>query len=133
MVQANVTPPPGTYVEVILRSTVIVARTIWQGDGACGLRTQDTIDLQGVLTGEWSQPPQPVRAMPRGRTVTRHQTRLSSSDAARRASSAMQFGFALLIGGAAAASLGWEVYQTLAAPMTTISTAMEGSHDQLRQ
>lgn len=122
MLRIAVPPSPGTYVEVQLNGRIITARAVWSADQSCGLQTQDKLDI-GALGGTRAAaspstaPARPVRAP----------ARLSSADAiaqSRRRSSLMQYATFAVVGLAAASSLGWEVYQTLSAPMNAIATKL---------
>ena len=51
LLTAETPPPPGTYLEICGPATTLVARTIWVGDRCFGVRTQDRIEVESLLTG----------------------------------------------------------------------------------
>ena len=51
LLTAETPPPPGTYLEICGPATTLVARTVWAGDRCFGVRTQDRIEVESLLTG----------------------------------------------------------------------------------
>jgi len=123
MLRIPIPPSPGTYVEIQLNDNVITARTVWAAEQSCGVQTQAKIDM-GAIRGTRDAAPTGGASPAR---VARAPVRLSSADdiaRSRRNSSLMQYLTFVLVGTAAASSLGWEVYQTLSAPMHAIETKL---------
>lgn len=43
---------PGTIVEIRRIHHIVVGRVVWQSDGYFGIRTQDPIDIQGIVSAK---------------------------------------------------------------------------------
>lgn len=102
-VESGLTLTRGSYVELYRHHQIIVARVIWVRGNHSGLRTQDAIDVTGLVTGRADaarvslRVPDAVRSLPRGRPVTRH-------DRSRNLASMLQFvALAVAAGGCAIA------------------------------
>jgi len=121
-------PPPGTYVELLVGAETITARSVWADQPNCGLRTRGAINFDGLR--EPASRSGRSAALAEFGSAVRHEIakpeRRTNPEHARHLSYAMQYLTALIVGALVAASIGWEVYQTLSAPMSSVSRAMAG-------
>lgn len=122
------TPPPGTYVELLVGAETITARSVWATEPNCGLRARSAINFEGLR--------EPVSRSGRTSslvefgTAVRHKVsrpeRRADAEKSRQTSYLLQYLTALVVAVLVAASIGWEVYRTLSAPLSSVSRAMAG-------
>ena len=128
MLRTQLPPPPGTYVEIQLGSGAIAARSVWTFDQACGLRSQDKLDVN-ALRGSRAGPVEPrmsAAAAEARSQIRRPVVRNAQEQAARseRLSSLMQFFTVVAVGVGAASSIAYEAYQILSVPVAQIEERM---------
>ena len=119
-------PPPGTYVEVQTPVGVLVARAMWTLNQSCGLRLQDRLDVQAILSGRNSTPRATSTAKPASVWAPRRQhiDIGARAERSKRLGALMQFTIVVGVGSCAAGSIAWEVYKTMSAPLTAIGKQM---------
>jgi hypothetical protein len=69
MLRCKTPPARNTFVEVRLRRARVVGRVVWSSEAACGISSQDTIDLSDLLSQSPTKPRKSNierRARPRG-------------------------------------------------------------------
>lgn len=125
MLRTPTPPPPGTYVEVQMNAGAVAARSVWTFDQACGLRTQDRLDVN-ALRGSRAGGSAIARTSPRiaeaRSAISRPITRSAEEQAerSRRAAALFQFLTLVAAGMTAASSLAYEAYRILSAPVAMI-------------
>lgn len=126
LLQASAPPPRGTYVEIICPFHTIVARVVWTKDRRFGVQTRLPMDV-GAVIGDAapvnaralkSPPPVTLASWTEQRPISDIQRRL---DRSRRLSSALEFGFFLVLSAAAAAFTADIIYEFLAGTFQTIT------------
>ncbi len=127
MLCATPTPPVGCYIEVQILSEFITARSVWCDQHRCGLRSRERLDVNRVLSrSDGMVANAGVLALDRA-TDQRREFKINRGDReeqSRQISSAIQYLTALAVAVSAAGSLGWEVYQTLSAPITAVGAQL---------
>jgi len=127
-------PRRGSYVEIRRGHQVIIGCVIWSEAERFGLRAQDRIDVDAVVTEPRlaSRPARNDGAAAAGEERRRDPERRRGEDIAaradqsRRRSAALQFLIVASLGGIAAAVLASGVYDALSAPLTVISGSLPG-------
>jgi hypothetical protein len=114
-------PPPGTYIEICGPATTLVARAIWVEDECFGVRTQDPIDVESLITGGRlrAYAPAQIRVQPLRRAG--HGERHADS---RQRASAIEFGVAILVILIVAVAAAILLHNTLAAPLRHVATSL---------
>jgi hypothetical protein len=129
MVCSSEIPPLGTYVELVVGSETITARTVWSDQQAWGVRSRSAIDFARLR--EASTTAGCASASAEFGSVARHDVahpaRRRSAELNRHLSHAFQYVTALIVGSLVAGSIGWEVYRTLSAPLLRIAATMAGA------
>ena len=124
LMRSPATPPRGAYVEICRGTHRIVARVVWVGEDRFGVRAQDAIAIDAVLTGEEAALPQPAndrRTAPRGRSpAERHHQ-------SRRWSRRLEFAAIALFAGTAALVAFDAAFESLARPLGLIETTLSAS------
>lgn len=119
-------PRPGTYVEIQVGPVSVAARTVWAGDQACGLHSREAFDLTALSAARANN--SAVRISPSdGQQPARYRPSLSAREQHERSqamASLFQYAFFAAVVFAAAMGAGWEVYQTLSAPIQNIQSAL---------
>jgi len=127
MIQASEPPPGGSYLELRRGRHVIIARVVWSRDRRAGLRAQDPLPTEAII----SEPDQSAapstaggverRAEPlaRVRPVAQHEQN-------RWRSRAWEFASLVLVGGVLATFAFDAVASALERPMTAVEGALEG-------
>ena len=123
---------PGAYVEIRRASHRIVARIIWSSDRRVGARSQDPIDIDGLIAaaaeagrspdGTGARSKNPPSAMPERRTTERRLTK--RAERSRDLSSRLQFVALAALFGIAAVLIASNVNRLLAAPFERIRTSL---------
>lgn len=114
------TPPAvGSYVEICGPSTTLIARAVWVKGEYFGVRTQDRIDIDSLIGGGKSR----AEAAPtvQLRSLPRRSDHEASHAASRLRGSLMEYGGALILILAGAATLAILIHSLFAAPMQAIS------------
>jgi hypothetical protein len=117
-----------SFVEVRHRNVCIVGRIVWVGGSRCGVRTQDAIDLDELL----SQAP-PRRRCPNGdrrsvprRPVTRPPSVAERAEASRRFARVFDWTIMVAAAGAAGAFMAQTAWSVLDTPLAQVGTALAG-------
>lgn len=124
LVETASAPKAGTYVEIRRATHVIVGRAVWRAGGQFGVRTQDRLDIDAIVT---AVPQRPQAATAQGRPERRADPRRAAAridaraERSRRIASALQFVSLAAAGLAAAAYAATKVYALLAAPAEAIA------------
>lgn len=125
MAQAVDAPVTGSYVEIRRGRQIVIGRTVWCNGQNFGVRTQDRIDVEAIVT-EVPQRPQGDHAERRD-AATRHAPSAAQRlERSRRISSAAQFLAIGAIGVAAAFYVAQSVFNLLSAPLTAVRAALGG-------
>ena len=114
------TPPKvGTYVEICGPTATLIARAVWVKGEHFGVRTQDRIDVDSLVGGGkvLSDAPPTVRLRP----VPRRSDHEASHAASRHRGSLMEYGGAVVLILAGAATLAILIHSLFAAPMQEIT------------
>jgi hypothetical protein len=122
-------PPPGSYVELCVGGETITARAVWADDQLCGLRTRTPIDFERLRAPAASADRRSdLVAFGSAVRDSAHQPdRRRAPEHSRHLSYAFQYLTASIVATIAAGSIGWEVYQTLAAPLSAVTQSMAGA------
>jgi len=128
---ADMPCPRGTVIEIRRIHHVIVGRVVWQSGAYFGVRTQDRIDIDGIVA---AKPPlhKPVRGSDDRRVSEREPSPSPAAIADREERSrqfARVFQFAVMIAvvGTVALLLASEIGGVLSRPFATIGAHLDGS------
>lgn len=130
LITADPSLKPGTYIEIRRARHTIVARVVWSAGGSVGLRTQDPIDVDGLIAAAAleqagctdSAGPRPEPGVPPA-----YERRAVKRDGqARQWSSQLQFGLLAAALAFAALLIASEVRNQLATPFARITEALGG-------
>jgi hypothetical protein len=125
MIQAQVPPPRGTYVEITAGSQTIVGRVVWGKDMRFGITTQDRLHVD-LLAGGRSGPRAPAEPGPRPAAVlAKSPTRVA--DGQRAHARAFEFAALILFALTMIAALGVASYETLAQPFASVADRLRGT------
>lgn len=119
--------PRGTVVEIRRIDHVIVGRVVWQNDSYFGVRTQDRIDIDGIVA---ARPPlhKPAHSRDDRRAASRPSASIADRAVRNRhLSRAFQFVVTIAVVGTAALLLASEVGSILSRPFATIGAHLDGS------
>ena len=124
---ADMPCPRGTIVEIRRIDHVIVGRAVWQNGSYFGVRTQDRIDIDGIVAAR-----PPLHKPAQGRDDRRAASRPSASIADRAARSrhlsrAVQFVVTIAVVTTVALLLASEVGGLLSRPFATIGAHLDGT------
>lgn len=128
LLRAENSPSRGSYLEIRRGSYVIVARVVWSNSGRIGVRTQDVVPADELISDPDRAPAKfgssgnvlaERRAAPRP-SADRH-------EASRSQGRAMEYCLFLFLGGAAAITALGAVEQLLAEPLAVVETALNKS------
>lgn len=128
MARADTPPRPGAYIEIRKAAVVIVARAVWVKGQTFGVRTQDRLDIDGLLQSAAAQ----LKQAAGGSAVQqeRRDPKRIESDLAARAerSRAMSRWLQFVVFTGAVASAAWFLSsassEAFAAPLDTIIKAL---------
>ncbi len=122
MMQAADPPVRGSYLEIRRGALVIVAKVMWTRGHRLGVRTQDVLPIDAIVsdvavpvTGEGvrvGERRSPARAMLPTAQRSRHQGRM------------IEYGFAVALAGAAAMFAATEVHALLTVPAEAVTAAL---------
>lgn len=123
---------PGTIVEIRRVHHVIIGRVIWRNDKYFGLRTQDRLDIDGIVT---ATPPafkpgseEAVAADRRGTGRRITATDIAAREArSRRFGAAVQFAVIAVAIGFASMLIAERAFKLLSRPLVTIGAHLDGS------
>lgn len=123
-------PAAGSYVDIRRGSHVIIGRVVWKKDRFFGVRTQDRLDIDGLINEpRIAKRPQAQQTEAERRAQSRLLAEAVIADKvekSRKLSSALQFGLMMVAGLAVSAIAASEVYDVLAEPLSTVGAAMGG-------
>jgi len=121
---------PGTVVEIRRIHHVVIGRVVWQKGPYFGVRTQDPIDIQGIVTAQPpAHKPQRSDAGDDDRRAVRRVPAAEREAQSRRFASAFQFVVLIVAVGAAALFAAQEVGSVLSRPFAAVSAALDGDGD----
>lgn len=87
MLRCIAPPVRNTFVEIRLQKARVIGRVVWSSDAACGINTQDTIELSDLLSQSPAKPRNnnvERRAQPRGTSGQPVQMRVLPTEEASR-------------------------------------------------
>ena len=123
-------PPQRAYIEVRHQGVCIVGRIVWTCGGHCGVRTQDQIDVAGLLS-PGSRPSKPVandrRAASRPVERSRQRTPAERAAASRRFARLFDFVAVALAVTSAAGITASIAFDAFSAPMSRAAEALAGA------
>ena len=130
MLRCVAPPPQRAYIEVRHQGVCIVGQIVWISGARCGVRTQDLVDVAGLLSQAGRRAPQPAndrRAGARPIEPPRLRSPEERAEASRRL--ARMFDFAVVAVAAAgigtlAATLAFDAFS---APLGQVTRALAGS------
>lgn len=119
---------PGTVVEIRRIHHVVIGRVVWQKGPYFGVRTQDPIDIQGIVS---AKPPahKPVRPDAPGEGDRRAQRRVPAAEReaqSRRFAAKFQFVVMIVVIGAVAVFAAQAVSGVLSRPFSAVGAALGG-------
>lgn len=122
---------PGTVIEIRRVHHIIVGRVVWQSGGYFGVRTQDAIDMDGIVSAKPpAHKPGTVDTGDR-RTAQRRTLPIADREArSRRFASGFQFVVLVLVIGVASLIVAQQVGGILSRPFATIGAHLDGSAGQ---
>lgn len=129
LVQAVDPPTSGDYVEIRKQSHVVVGRCVWRQGRMFGIRTQDRIDIEAIVSDAARLHPQGAAAVAEparsDRRIAPRKTDLAdvaeSAERSRRLSARLQFGTFVGAGLGVAVFAASMLQDVLAAPLRTIA------------
>lgn len=124
---ADMPCPRGTVVEIRRIDHVVIGRVVWQNGSYFGIRTQDRIDIDGIVA---AKPPlhKPARSCDDRRAVSRPSASIADrADRSRHLSRAFQFVVTIAVVGTVALLLASEVGGILSRPFAIIGAHLDGS------
>ena len=123
MIQAKVSPPRGTYVEIITHSQTIVGRVVWGKDMRFGILTRDKIHVD-MMVAERRAPPSGQCADPQPTAVLRPASVARKPGFRRSHARALEFGALILFALAMVATFASATYQTLSRPFESVAESL---------
>jgi PilZ domain len=125
MLRSAPVPQPGTYVELMVGSLSITARTVWAHADICGLRARTPIDFERLRERRSSDAHKASMAEFVGQNRRKSPPDFRrQAENSRNLGNAFQYLTALCVAVAVAGGLSWEVYKILSAPLSTVAIAM---------
>ncbi|MCW3849312.1 PilZ domain-containing protein [Sphingomonas sp. LB-2] len=117
-------PPPGAYLEICGPATTLVARTIWVREEQFGVRIQDRIDVESVLTaGRLRAAAAPIVRVRPVRPADREQSHAES----RHRASAAEYAAALIFILIAATTAAILLHSLFALPLQRVASSLGAS------
>lgn len=119
-----------SFIEVRHRHVCIVGRIVWVGGSHCGVRTQDIIEIEELLS---QAPPQRRRAgterrfTPRSIAPPPRATAEAVADDSRRIARLFDWSVMALAAGGAALFVAQSAWGALGAPLARVGTALAGN------
>jgi hypothetical protein len=131
LISADPSLKPGAYIEIRRARYTIVARVVWSSGNSFGLRTQDPIDVDGLIAVaaiEQAGGADTATARSQPEAPRTHERRaVKRVEHARQISSHLQFGVLALALAVAAWLIASEVSNQLARPLDQVRAALGGS------
>jgi hypothetical protein len=130
MIHGSTLPPPGSYVDVMIGAQTVTARAIWSDDHTCGLQARSPLDLDQLRASPAASGRAKAIADFTGSIAgaVRQPDIHGRAEASRQFSNILQYLTAIIIALLVSASMSWEVYKTLSAPMQIASHAFDKSN-----
>ncbi len=118
------------FIEVRYQHVCVIGRIVWVGGTRCGVRTQDKVDVAGLLSrgsAKRRKPGEDRRAVVR-KVERPHRARApaDTAESSRRMARLFDWAVVAIGGGAAAAFVAGIVYSALSAPLARIGVALAG-------
>ena len=126
LIAANEPIKPGTYIEIRRLHHIIIARTMWSAKGRIGARTQDPIDVEGLIAAAagLQNPGAPAVARPAHAPDRRSADRAKQS---RDHGARLQFVALICAGAFVAFLIAAQVSASLSAPFEQVRLALAGT------
>lgn len=119
---------PGAYIELRRAHYTIVARIAWTADGKVGARSQDVIDVSGLLAVSIGKSPgDGGQASPPASPHTHERRSTPRHDVSRQRSSRLQFAAMIATVVAAAVMIASDMGTVLAQPLAAAKSALAGA------
>jgi hypothetical protein len=128
LLQAAAPPPRGAYVEILTARHTIVGRVAWRNDRRFGIETQARLDIGAIVKASPIKgPATPIPFADRRSAAPKLSARAVSErlERSRRMSAALQFGYIVACGVAAALLMASAVQETLSRPFESISSHLQ--------
>jgi hypothetical protein len=122
--------PRNSFIEVRHRNQCIVGRIVWTHGAKCGVRTQDIVDISGLLSQAPQKrraPGEERRAAPRDQRRARPRAPEETAAASRRFARAFDWTIMVVAAGAAGAFMAEAAWAALGAPLAQVTTALSGA------
>ena len=124
LVHTSDPPERGSYLELRRGAHVIVARVMWSGPQRCGLRSQDPLPVELLVSGA---DPAAAQAPPGERERRRAQRHVVKAEQSRSRGRAFEFAIVAMGGAACAGSAMILVQDVLARPLAAVQAVLEPS------
>jgi Flp pilus assembly pilin Flp len=125
LIQADHAPARRSYVEIIVNGQAIAGRVIWAKDRRFGVATREQIDMAAVQRGARAALVAAERPRLPGTRAARADAR-HSFERSRRVATALQFGFLVAAGAAAATAAAVTVHGSLAGTLRAVADRLGG-------
>jgi hypothetical protein len=118
------------FVEVRHGTACIVGRIVWARGAKCGLRTQDAIDVAGLLSrapAKRARAGEDRRAAPRRPHAARRPAAAEIAETSRRFARVFDWSVMVLAAGAAGAFMAQAAWAALDTPLARVESALSGA------
>lgn len=126
-------PTKGEFIEVRHRSVCVIGRVVWSNGSCCGVRTQDIVDIDALLSQSPAQPRKPQierRQAPRSRNQPPPAHLLASQiESSKRFARIFDWSLVAAGGALAAATLASAASSAMDQPMDQVRTALQSRAD----
>ena len=127
MIQSSDPPPGGSYLELRRGRHVIIARVMWSRNRRCGLRAQDALSTQAIISEpDQSVGPLIVAGEERRDVRVARAPRATAHEQSRWRSRAWEFASLALVGTALATFAYGAVAKALNQPLAAVEVALAG-------
>ena len=127
MAQAAQPPDTGTYIEIRRGLHCVVGRVVWCNARNFGIRSQDRIDIDGIVSERPAAANDaPAQADRRTGPARAPASAAERTEASRRFAGGFQFLAVIALGLAGAGFAAWQVHDLLSRPMAMIGGALGG-------
>lgn len=130
MLQGTATLRRNVFVEVRHGSACIVGQIVWARGARCGLRTQDSIDVAGLLShapAKRARPGEERRAAPRHAPAGRRRPASEVAESSRRFARLFDWSIMVLAAGTAGAFMAHAAWSALDVPLARAETALSAA------
>jgi hypothetical protein len=128
LIAASDPPPTGSYVEIRRGTQIIVARAVWSDGRHAGLRAQEKLPVQRIISEPRLTSKPAVAAIDGTDADRRRAPRLNDiserTERSRRFASAFQFGLIAAVGLGVSAWAATSVYGVLSSPLQSVERAL---------